>query len=161
MPHALVHTTTHLVCFSTHLICLGIHLLCLCSLYYILHALVHTTCLGTHYYTPYLLVHTTMHLIWIHTRYYTYALVHTTAHVSCFGCAMRNSTLKKDELCARFFLNNSNSFRLTKLKLTVNIVGVLKYIHTKVQASMMCSFCAILKFAEIAQLHSTRHYEIF
>ena len=127
----------------------------------------HTSFLGTHHYTPYVLVHITTHLICLGTHHYTpYMLWYTplhTLHALIVQCAtlpyiVCNSTLQKDEICALVFLNNSNSFRLTKLRLTVHVVRVLTYIHTKVIVSMMCRFRAISKVAEDAQLHFTRRY---
>ena len=44
----------------------------------------------------------------------------------------------------QFFLNNSNSIGLKKLKLRVHVVAVLTYIHTKLHVSIIYSFRAIL-----------------
>ena len=113
--------------------------------WYTPHALVHTTCLGTHYYTPYMLAYTTTHLSYmLCTHHYTlYMLWYIPLHTlhSYLGCTLHNSSLhhvqlhpkKKDDF-EQFFLNNSNSIRLTKVKLTVYVVCTLAYIYKKIKS---------------------------
>ena len=160
-PLGPLHTLYALVPSTTHLICLGTRHFTLYMPWYTplftIHALVHTFYALVH--ALHALVHTTTnHIPWYTLYMLWYPPLHTLyANV----CAMCNSTVhhaqlcsKKDELCTRFFFNNSNSIRLTKLKLTVHIVGVLMYICKKWQFSMMWSFRAISKFAKNEQLHT-------
>ena len=119
--------------------------------------------LGTHHYIPYVhwyiplhtlyallhtlhgLVPTSTYLIcWYAPLHTSYALVHTihTLHALVVQYAtpsyiIRNPTLKKMSFAHSFSFNNCNSIILTKLKPTVHIVGVLTYIHIKLQVSMM------------------------
>ena len=168
-PQTFVHTTTHLVC------CYMSHMPW-CTPLHTFYALVHTSMQPTCLHTPLQTTCLDTHLIcWYTPLHISYPLVHTTTHVICLGthhctCYMswlHNAQLHstwcttppKKELCARFLLNNSDSIKLARLKLIVHEVGVVTHIHTKLQASVMHSFRAILKFAKNAQLYPTRRYE--
>ena len=148
--YAFVHTPLHITRLGIHSTCLDTQNM---SWYTLLYALVHTTahvtCLGTHYYSPYTPCYTPLHML--------HVLVHTTTCV-IYMLLLHNAQLhptlyatplyNKDELCALFFLNNSNSIRLTKLKLTEHVVCVLIYIHSKLQLLMIMH-----NPLQVAQLH--------
>ena len=158
--YVLVHTTTQLLCLDTHLTCLGTH-------YYTHHIPLYTPqhthliCWCTSLRTLYALVHTNTNLnmpLYIPIKTLC-ILLHTTTPVTCLGYTIINSTLHcvqlHPPLCS---LNKSNSIRLTKLKRAVLVVGVLTYINTKLQVSMIRSYITNSKFAENAELHRTWHY---
>ena len=95
--HALVHTTTQLICFDTYHMLWYATLLALYTLVPMHHFTLHNALVHTLYhmpwYMPYVLVCTAMHLtyqqtpdmLWYTLLHTLNALVHTTTHITCLG----------------------------------------------------------------------------